>query len=131
MALREIDADSSEESGFLLNEKHTVDSWEDSQHPRSKTPWILTALLAAVAIASIITNVWQWLHCQNVFTTDLPDARKAIQYEKRTYTGALVYEPDTKQAVRMKDAPAEYFGPPGNEIDAAWDALLKGTVHDN
>lgn len=66
-----------------------------------------------------------------MFQTDLSDARRAIQYEWRTYTGALVYDSETKQAVRVKDAPVEYFGPPGNEIDAAWDELLRGIMRES
>ena len=126
MASREIDAESSEESGFLLNEKQCKVFREDSGHRPSKTPWIAILLISALALVSIATNVWQWLHRQDVFKTDFPDARRAVQYEQRTYTGALVYDSETKRAVRVQDAPVEYFGPPGDEIDAAWDELLKG-----
>jgi hypothetical protein len=80
----------------------------------------------AIALTSIGLNIWQWSHPQTISKTDLPDAKSSIQYEQRRYTGSLVYDAATKRAIRIKDAPVEYFGPPGDEVDAAWDELLKG-----
>jgi hypothetical protein len=130
IASRDINTESSEESGFLLNEKQSKDFWRDSERGPSKPLWTVIVLLAAVALASIATNLWQWSHYQETFKTDLPDARRAIQYEQRTYTGALVYDSETVRAIRVQDAPIEYFGPPGEEIDAAWGELLKGNMQD-
>lgn len=56
----------------------------------------------------------------------MQDARGAIEYEQRVFTGALVYDPETKRALRKKDGEREYFGVPSKEIDDAWDELLHG-----
>ena len=71
-------------------------------------------------------NVKQHVEYHKLFETDLIDAREAIQYERREFTGALVYDEETKRAIRLEDAPIEYFGP-SQEIDDAWDDPLRGS----
>ncbi|KAF2210521.1 hypothetical protein CERZMDRAFT_60734 [Cercospora zeae-maydis SCOH1-5] len=56
----------------------------------------------------------------------MEDARSAIEYEEQEYTGALVYDPDTKTAGRRHDAAVEYFGPPSLALDQKWRQLLHG-----
>lgn len=125
MTSKEIEEESREEGNYLLNDQLSKAFPTDSEHRPSKRPWILVAVVSAITLASIGINFWLWSQYQSMFQTDLPDARKAIQYEQRKYTGALVYDEQTKPAIRVKDAPVEYFGSP-DEVDAAWDDLLKG-----
>jgi cytoskeletal protein RodZ len=63
--------------------------------------------------------------------TDIRDARKAVAYEKRTFSGALVYNRSTKSAARLHDGQQEFFGEPGLEIDRTWEDLLRGTSDRN
>lgn len=63
------------------------------------------------------------------YQTDIRDAWPAVQYEERTFTGALKYSTDTKELYREHDAIREYFGPPSILIEDAWDRLLHGGLH--
>ena len=71
MASKEIDAESCEESGFLLNDEHSKDLRKDSERRTSKASGTLIVLLA-ICLASIATNLWQLLHHQEIFKTGLP-----------------------------------------------------------
>lgn len=59
--------------------------------------------------------------------TELRDARGSIEYEERAYTGALMYDYDKKQVVKLNDSHLEFFGPPSANIDDAWHYLLHGS----
>ena len=59
--------------------------------------------------------------------TELYDARSAIEYEERAYTGALTYDYDKHQVVKVNDSDLEFFGPPSAEINDAWHYLLHGS----
>ena len=59
--------------------------------------------------------------------TELHDARNAIVYEERTYTGALTYDYEKQQAVKVNDSALQFFGPPSAQIDDAWQYLLHGS----
>lgn len=59
------------------------------------------------------------------FPTDFEDARSAIQYEKRTFTGALSYNETSKRFYRnISTEETQYFGPPSKEIDEAWETNI-------
>jgi hypothetical protein len=58
--------------------------------------------------------------------TELADARGAIEYERRSYTGALTYSHDKGGVTRLNDGEMEFFGPPSARIDEAWKYLLHG-----
>lgn len=61
------------------------------------------------------------------FPTDLEAMRPAISYETRVFTGALYYDNSTKHFYRSATpAGPEYFGPPSEDIDKAWRAVLRG-----
>ncbi|KAK4496645.1 hypothetical protein PRZ48_012627 [Zasmidium cellare] len=49
---------------------------------------------------------------------------ETVQYEERTFTGALKYDTDSKELYREHDAEREYFGEPSILIEDAWDRLL-------
>lgn len=59
--------------------------------------------------------------------TELHDARKAIEYEELAYTGALTYDSDKRRIVKVNDSELEFFGPPSEQIDNAWQYLLHGS----
>ena len=123
----------SEESKGLLSD--TSDEDYLTTAPKAKHTEVLlwrtvAALSTAIAITSLIFGMYQSpvVH-KAVFPTDLLDARNTIEYERRIYTGALVYDPAEQRIVRLRDDEREYFGPPGEEIDAAWADLLHGGYH--
>lgn len=63
--------------------------------------------------------------CITYFPTDLEAMRPAIEYEKRTFTGALAWDASTKRF--FQNATAEelaYVGAPSEAIDDAWEALF-------
>jgi hypothetical protein len=132
MASKEMQSESLEETGILLDEERTKNFDFDTakeEIPRSTgsyAPWLLVVLLSITLVASIGLNIKQYSDNQEaLYSTYLPDAKQAVQYERRKYTGALVYDEETKRAIRVKDAPIEYFGP-SSDVDAAWDELLRG-----
>lgn len=59
--------------------------------------------------------------------TELHDARSSIEYEERSYTGALTYDYEQQAVVKLNDSDFEFFGPPSTRIDDAWDYLLHGS----
>lgn len=78
--------------------------------------WAANAL---ILIISILVNISTWrrsLPGTCVFPTDMKDAHAAIEYEQRIFTGALVYDPEKKTAVRKQDGAKQYFGQPSREI---------------
>ena len=56
----------------------------------------------------------------------LVPARQAISVKKVMFTGGLYY--DYNGALHATSNPEEptYVGPPGDEIDEAWEALIHG-----
>jgi hypothetical protein len=85
----------------------------------------LNALLAAISIYAITASVHGRSQTQG-WDTELLDARGAIQYEERAYTGALTFDGSKGGAVRLHDSEMEFFGPPSPAIDASWEYLLHG-----
>jgi hypothetical protein len=59
--------------------------------------------------------------------TELHDARSAIEYEERAYTGALSYDAEKREIIKVNDSKLEFFGPPSKSIDDAWQYLLHGS----
>ncbi|EME44804.1 hypothetical protein DOTSEDRAFT_80397 [Dothistroma septosporum NZE10] len=107
--------------------------------------YTLLALNVSILLLSILLNISTWVRSSStasaipagnssadtspavcVHETDMLDAREAIEYEQRVFTGALMYDTETKRVQRMKDAEREYFGAPSKELDDAWGDLLHG-----
>lgn len=112
----------------LLDEEETRQpgKWARRQTSNRQWCWWTTANLLLL-VTFTIGNLTIWSRQRPaVWRTDLPDARKAIEYEEREYTGALTYDPDQRKIFRLRDAETEYFGPPSPEIERAWDELLHG-----
>lgn len=115
---------------FLDDERQNT-QLQPQTHPgrrRSHCHWILLTglnlLIATVSLCSY-TQITRKTHGP-VWETDILDAHDAIQYEERTYTGALGYDYEKKEMIREPDGEVEYFGPPGPAVDAAWHDLLRG-----
>lgn len=85
----------------------------------------INVLLAATSIYAITTSTRCSPQTQG-WDTELLDARGAIQYEERVYTGALTFDHSKGGAVRLNDGEMEFFGPPSAAIDASWEYLLQG-----
>lgn len=129
------EADDEQENGSLL---HTSEPSPKSRSRGCIQRYWLLALNILILLVSVAVNVGTWaIHNQEpapaqptlpvcVHETDMLDARPAVEYEERVFTGALVYDPETKVAFRKQDGEKEYFGPPSKELDAAWDELLHG-----
>jgi hypothetical protein len=117
------DFEKEEAEEFLRHE--SINTSSKSSHARRAFPWFLSAFLALTTLALAVKDIFGEQQLK-YFSTDLPDARRSIQYEKRHYTGALSYNYDSKRVIREMDARVEYFGPPSGAIDDAWEDLLRG-----
>ncbi|CAK4034791.1 Hypothetical predicted protein [Lecanosticta acicola] len=123
------------EKASLLSENHDRSRlWNALRSPKSEEQRQTRQLCFLAAnvtflVISILVNITTWsrsVHSKCITPTDTTDAHKAIEYESRTFTGALVYDPEKKVAFRKPDGEREYFGPPSKEIDDAWHELLHG-----
>lgn len=133
-----------EKARFLAHEEEKEEPgslWQALKSPRSERQrhirqHVLLASNVCILLISIAFNVGTWrinnrgpeLLPRCIHNTDMTDARPSIEYEERVFTGALLYDPDTKTAIRKPDAAVEYFGPPSKEIDDAWHELLHGRI---
>ena len=100
---------------------------------RATLPWVIsTIVLAGLLIASLINQfVSRSSHTSSsprgadALLTDLPDARRAIVYERQRYTGELKFDEESKRVVRVLDSEIEYLGEPSDEIEDAWETMLR------
>ena len=84
---------------------------------------LLNTLIACVTVYSNATVSSRQPQVPG-WDTELHDARKAIEYEEQSYTGALTYDSEKRQIVKVNDSDLEFFGPPSERIDNAWQYLL-------
>lgn len=115
-----------EKSAFLKHEIETQLGADETQRSNKKRwSWIWVATVAAF-LCSIAVNIWLARRSRyGAFPTDMKDARRAIKYETRTYTGALIFDPEKRGLVRLQEpGVVEYFGPPSKAVDDAWHNLL-------
>ena len=133
--------ESEEEEAFLLGspklEHHLLSNTSKrngvSHSPRAALPWLIsTIVLAGLLIASVINQFVSRSSLapssprgDDALLTDLPDARRAIVYERRRYTGELKFDEESKRVVRVLDSEIEYFGEPSDEIENAWETMLR------
>jgi hypothetical protein len=99
------------------------------QNVRVNRLMLISLVLSNLILAGISAALWVRLNSMNdgVYRTDFADARKAITYEERVFSGALKYNTETKDVFRDIDpSEPQYFGPPSPDVDAAWDKLLAG-----
>lgn len=122
--------DHEERSSFLKHEIETELSAERQakRYRQARWSWTWMTAVCIVLTCSILTNLWLWRRpTYGAFPTDMKDARKAIEYEVREYTGALVFDPKKGRMMRVREPGAiEYFGPPSDEVNQRWHDLLHG-----
>lgn len=99
----------------------------------SKTTWLVlssgTLLNVVLFLSTVLMHVqWNAESDPGPLQSDIKDAWKAVQYETRTFTGSLKWDRDTGNLFREKDYSTEYFGPPGEKLDTAWEGLFYGAV---
>jgi hypothetical protein len=110
---------------------YTIQEIHEKQ-PR-RLPWMISTLVLGV-LCSILMGDKIYHHYRPrppVLRSDMEDARKAIQYEQKVWTGALTYDETQEQFVMLQDAPVKYVGEPSQAIDDAWSELLRGKLHCN
>lgn len=122
-----------EKAAFLRHQIETELGTEDQpvNTQQRRWPWIWTwATGVKLALfCSVVVNIWLlcWpKFCNGAFPTDMKDARSAVHYERRDFTGALVFDPTKQALVRLDPDATEYFGTPGPAVDKAWRDLLHG-----
>jgi hypothetical protein len=93
---------------------------------------LLSVLNIIIACITVWSNASANAHsCRSQtpgWDTELHDARGAIEYEERAYTGALSYDAEKHEIIRVNDSKLEFFGPPSQSIDDAWQYLLHGSL---
>lgn len=99
--------------------------------PRTTTILLLCSntffILATAIFAVLYTTRHDHCHYDNGFSTDIADARPAVFYEERNFTGAWKFNSTTLQPYRDIDlSETQYFGFPSPALDDAWDDLLRG-----
>jgi hypothetical protein len=68
---------------------------------------LLNIIFACITIYSNATAPNRNLHG---WDTELHDARKVIEYEERAYTGALTYDAERHEIVKVNDSDLQFFG---------------------
>lgn len=96
----------------------------------------ITAALTVVNIAAFLATLVFWLWplrhdgcaLRLAGAGDVQDAidSHAIEYEVRSYSKPLNYDPVSQKAVIANNGDRNYGGPPSLESDAAWTDLLRG-----
>ena len=81
MVSKEFDHHSTEDNGFLLDEGQSKNFTTNTKRRSFDPAWLAAGLLFVLLLGSILFNIKQHLRYQELFQTDLPDAREAIQYE--------------------------------------------------
>jgi hypothetical protein len=121
-----------EEDNGLLNEDGLRPAMATKHKATSRWKrhtWIaltgLNILLACISSYTILFPKRCSSQAQG-WDTELADARSAIEYERRAYTGALTYSHEKGGVTRLNDGEMEFFGPPSASIDESWKYLLHG-----
>ena len=88
---------------------------------------VITNILAALLILVLAAILALRPPRDPTYATDFPAARHLVRYERRDFTGVLLFN-ESAMTVERKVDPREppYFGPPSPAIDAAWKELLRG-----
>jgi hypothetical protein len=99
---------------------------------RPLLPWmiltgVLTTWLIIIAISTVkpVGQMPFSAREDGLLSTDLRDSQRAILYERKRYTGDLVYDSVSRRVLRMHDSEVQYVGEPSPQIDQAWDDLVR------
>lgn len=115
-------------------------AYKDTPHlhgHRRRGFWGMPAFVLNVIIFVASITIWTGIFVQRHSpaieqpdSSDLLDARRsnAVQYEMKSYSNVLDYDPATRRAVMSRKGERQFVGPPSEAIDEAWDELLRGTL---
>lgn len=123
--------DFDEDKALIIEDTCSCNTQPPSNKKRNIHFYVLFSLLnITIACITVYSNANAHNHPPRVlgWDTELYDARRAIEYEKRSYTGALTYDSEKKEIIKLNDSDLEFFGPPSTQIDDAWDYLLHGSL---
>lgn len=115
---------------FLPNDERAASSTKPKGNGR--TAWLVFSVGSLLNIALFFGAVVLYMKSHPIhgqpgpLRSDIKDAGKAVQYEIRTFTGALKWDRESGNMYREQDYSTEYFGPPSEKLDAAWKELLRG-----
>ena len=104
-----------------------------SHSSRAALPWMISTVVLAGLLTACLINRFDSESFyapssprgDDALSTDLLDARRAIVYERQRYTGELKFDTESKRVVRVLDSEIEYFGEPSDEIEEAWETMLR------
>ena len=123
--------DFEEDKAFLTENLCSGETEPSPNKRRSIRFYVLFSLLnIIIACITVYSNATAFSRHTQVpgWDTELQDARRFIEYEERAYTGALTYDAEKREIVRLNDSDLEFFGPPSASIDDAWQYLLHGSL---
>lgn len=121
--------DFDEDKALIIEDTCSCNSQSPPNKKRSIHFYALFSLLnITIACITVYSNANAHTRRPQVlgWDTELHDARSAIEYEERSYTGALTYDYEQQAVVKLNDSDLEFFGPPSARIDDAWEYLLHG-----
>lgn len=98
-----------------------------------RTAWLALSIGTLLNVALFLSTVIMFMKSRagdqpGLLRTDIKDAGKAVQYETRTFTGALKWDRESGNMYREQDYSTEYFGPPSEKLDEAWEGLIHGNL---
>ena len=122
--------DFDEDKALIIEDTCSCNTQPPPNKKRNIHFYVLFSLLnITIACITVYSNANAHNHPPRVlgWDTELYDARRAIEYEKRSYTGALTYDSEKKEIVKLNDSELQFFGPPSTQINDSWDYLLHGS----
>jgi hypothetical protein len=121
--------DFDEDKALIVEDTCSCNTQSPPSKKRNLRFYVLLSLLnTLIACVTVYSNATVFSRQPQVpgWDTELHDARKAVEYEEQSYTGALTYDSEKGQIVKVNDSDLEFFGPPSERIDNAWQYLLHG-----
>lgn len=122
--------DFDEDKALIIEDTCSCNSQSPPKKKRSIHFYVLFSVLnITIACVTVYSNANAHSRRPQAlgWDTELHDARSSIEYEERSYTGALTYDYEQQAVVKLNDSDFEFFGPPSTRIDDAWDYLLHGS----
>ena len=132
---------SPEEHIAFLASQEQDEQQERTRLPRARTynsaiQYAAFAIIVILLIIDIFVRVHNgspacpaWERSQylvgNGTSHELPTSREVMTYSPRNMTGLYEYSTTTKRLTRKNDSDVEYFGPPTQELNEAWEDLLR------
>lgn len=122
-----------------MDEKHETVPFLPAQDTRpssqassksSKTTWLILSIGTLLNFALFLGTILIYIqhNTPGPLQSDIQEARQAVEYETRTFTGALKYDGESGNMYREQDYSTEFFGPPSEKLDEAWEELLHSKI---